>query len=77
MEKIIKLNNLLIKRNLLKFLNKKGIYRVNKIVFGNLESYFLKEMDFLADMLKQEMVICGKKTLDSEVLAKVLKEIED
>ena len=75
MEKKQKKVNLLIKKNLVNLLKKKGIKCINSEVLVNLNDYFTKEMNSLAEAIKQEMLIQGKKTFDKSVLYKVYNKL--
>ena len=63
--------NLLIKKNLVDFLKEKGVKGVNSEVIETLNKYYLKDLDVLTELIKQEMLIQGKKTLDKNVLERV------
>ncbi len=66
-------DNLLIKSSLTTFLNNRGIKRISNDVFEIFNDYFIQELEVLSDKIKQEMIICGKKTFDKDVLKRVLK----
>jgi len=74
---MVKNANALIKRNVEEVLREKGIKRVNSEVFLALEDYFSSELDMIADGLKEEIAIQGRKTLKKEDVEKVLEKMKE
>jgi len=72
-----KKDNTLIKRkNLILELKKEGIKRVNLKAAIFLEQYFKKSLGVMAKLLKEEMLIQGRKTLKKEDIEKILEKMK-
>ncbi len=69
------LDNTLIKRkNLIKILNNKEIRRISPEALEEIEKEVNEEINKLAEILKQKIIIKGKKTLSKEDIEEVRKE---
>lgn len=64
--------NLLVKRNLVDFLSEQGIKRVGEGSFELIEDYVFKNMEFLSEQFKEEMLVSCKRTLDKDIVKRVL-----
>lgn len=58
----------------MKFLKKRKITRITPKAIEELEQLIQNKLDFLAQNLHQQMLIEGKKTLNEEIIKKVLEK---
>ncbi len=78
MKKIKKKYNILIKKkNLILELNKKGIRNISKDSLNILERHLEDYLQNLSEILKEEMIVSGRKTLKKEDVEKALSEIHE
>lgn len=76
MRKNNKKDNTLIKRKrLVLILKEKGVKRVNVNALVFLERHIEKEIEIIAELLNEEIIIKGKKTLEKEDVRSVLEKL--
>lgn len=77
MEKNKKRDNTLIKRkNLVLELNKKGINRISPESILILEQYFKDSLGRIVEMLREEVIVHGRRTLKREDVLAVLEKLK-
>lgn len=77
MAKIVNSDNTLIKKkSLIKMLRKKEIKRISPEALKEIENRINEEINKLAEILKQKMIIKGKKTLSKEDIKEVINKKE-
>ena len=54
-----------------------GINRVNKGALSEIEAYFLKELRSILPVLKEELIIKGKKTLEKKDIKDALNRLNE
>lgn len=76
MIKIKHYNNTLIKRkNLLILIKKAGIKRISKDALDLMEQYFKDELNILSNLLREEIMVNGRKTLKKEDILQVIDSL--
>jgi histone H3/H4 len=65
--------NLLIKKNLKKFLKKQGFSRVGPKALDGICNFIGEQLEILSKRAKQEMIIQGKKVLDKRVIEEIFR----
>ena len=77
MKKINKITNRLIKiKNLKEMLKNKGIKRIKRSSIIELEKYLEKNIMELTPLLKEQLIINSKKTLEEKDVLSVLKSLK-
>lgn len=66
-----KANTLIKRKKLVWMLKEAGIKRVNKEAISALENYLIKELNNLIGILKEEIIIRGRRTLEKEDIQKL------
>lgn len=61
-------DNILIKKNLRKILNKNGVSRVSENALTKIDEIFYEQIDLFCRNLKEKTDISGKKSLDEEMI---------
>ena len=77
MRKSDKIDNILIKRKLIDELRKNGIYRINRDSLISLNEYVLNDLRRVFKVLREELIIRGKKTLEKKDVEDVLDRINN
>lgn len=72
----LKDNTLIKKKNIVLTLNKAGIKRINSDAILSLEKHFSAEAEEIADILKEEMITHGRRTLQKEDVHNALKKLK-
>jgi len=77
MRKSDKIDNILIKRKLIDELRKNGINRINRDSIISLNGYALNDLRRIFKVLREELIIRGKKTLEKKDVEDVLDRINN
>jgi len=77
MRKSDKIDNILIKRKLIDELRKNGINRINRDSLISLNEYVLNDLRRVFKVLREELIIRGKKTLEKKDVEDVLDRINN
>jgi len=70
-------NTLIKEKNLILELNKKGIRNISKDSLKMIEKHLLDYLQNLSEILKEEMIINGRKTLKKEDVEKALLKLHE
>ena len=76
MKKNIKTDNILKRKKLVAEMKKFGLNRINKNSLDVLDEYVVDELKTIFKLLKEELIVNGKKTLEKRDVEKVLKKEE-
>ena len=76
MKKNNKIDNILIRGKLLLELKKAGVKRVNKDALMMLDAYVKENLNKLINILAEELIIKGKKTLKKEDITELIKKMK-
>ena len=77
MRKSDKIDNILIKRKLIDELRKNGINWINRDSLISLNEYVLNDLRRVFKVLREELIIRGKKTLEKKDVEDVLDRINN
>ena len=75
MRKNIKKDNILKRRKLVLEMSKLGLNRISKNSLDCIDEYVISELKNIFKLLKEELDVNGKKTLEKRDVEKVLKEL--